>query len=393
MSCGSAKENRRFSWMSPRLMRQHRPEEPLAAAHRASAQRRTSSRLQQERYRGQSKLSRDRCLIRKRRRSAIFLFPATPSLLKSQHRCRSDSLVNLYNSDWPLAAILDLSVNRVTGGYEDYDAAIDAMIDLDAYGALILAATSNNSLTLYPAKRNVADRQTTCDGKQSRNAEGIVDVLWRRLAYYINGSGGSASSITIRSKATESPNGKGPPPFLQTRSALGVVKSATETTGRPSIAFLPPEDVRRIIDDYKIRSAFCRQLFYTLVPTAFQPSVFGHGGEFKAPTETETEVGGVISQRDRSLITMNTDKVVLTSQELRVESDLVNARKFMLVAVSDTPQDNAFASVNHGGKWYSIFDDDEVSKRTLALIIQINTIQAIPSQSAPLTPTISVGAR
>jgi hypothetical protein len=27
------------------------------------------------------------------------------------------------------------------------------------------------------------------------------------------------------------------------------------------------------------------------------------------------------------------------------------------------------------------------------LIIQINTIQAIPTQSAPLTPTISVGAR
>src|ERR1700749_2013557 len=36
-----------------------------------------------------------------------------------------ESLVNLYNSDWPLAAILDLSVNRVTNGYEDYDAAID----------------------------------------------------------------------------------------------------------------------------------------------------------------------------------------------------------------------------------------------------------------------------
>jgi hypothetical protein len=75
------------------------------------------------------------------------------------------------------------------------------------------------------------------------------------------------------------------------------------------------------------------------------------------------------------------------------ESDLVNARKFMLVAVSDTPPESAFASVNHGGKWYYIFDDDEVSKRTLALIIQIATIQAIPTQSAPLTPTISVGAR
>ena len=65
----------------------------------------------------------------------------------------------------------------------------------------------------------------------------------------------------------------------------------------------------------------------------------------------------------------------------------------MLIAVSDAPPENAFASINHGGKWYYIFDDDVVSKKTLALVIQINTIQAIPSQSAPLTPTISVGAR
>ena len=63
----------------------------------------------------------------------------------------------------------------------------------------------------------------------------------------------------------------------------------------------------------------------------------------------------------------------------------------MLIAVSDAPPENAFASINHGGKWYYIFDDDEVSKKTIALIIQINTIQAIPTQSAPLTPTISVG--
>src|SRR3984957_19826778 len=137
---------------------------------------------------------------------------------------RPDSLVNLYNSDWPLAAILDLSVNRVTSGYEDYDAAIDAMIDLDAYGALILAATSSDSLTLYPAKRNVAERHAQCDGKQNKNAEAIVGVLWRRLAYYLNESNGVAGSITIRSRASENPQKRGSPPFLQTRSALGVMK-------------------------------------------------------------------------------------------------------------------------------------------------------------------------
>ncbi|HZZ22815.1 MAG TPA: hypothetical protein VFE60_09680 [Roseiarcus sp.] len=138
---------------------------------------------------------------------------------------------------------------------------------------------------------------------------------------------------------------------------------------------------------------FCRQLFYTLAPTVFHPSVFGHGGEPTELTATEREVADVISQRDRSLVTIYTGKVVLNPQELRAESDLVNARKFMLIAVSDTPPVSAFASVNHGVMWYYIFDDDEVSKRTLALIVQINTIQAIPSQSAPLTPTISVGAR
>jgi hypothetical protein len=312
-----------------------------------------------------------------------------------------ESLVNLYNSDWPLAAILDLSVNRMTKGYEDYDAAIDAMIDLDLYGALILAATASSdaptakdNLTLYFANRSVAERQAQCDGKQAKDAQAIVNVLWQRLVYYITGSSHPLSAITVRSKGSgSSRENVSQPPTLQTRSALGVMKAATETTGRPSIAFLPPEDVRLIIDDYKSRPAFCRASFYTLSPNAFHPSVFGHGGEFRQATETENKVNGVISQRDRSLVTLNTDKAILNLQELRAESDLVNARKFMLVAVSDAPPENAFASVNHAGKWYYIFDDDEVSKKTLALIIQINTIQAIPTQSAPLTPTISVGAR
>ena len=312
-----------------------------------------------------------------------------------------ESLVNLYNSDWPLAAILDLSVNRVTNGYEDYDAAIDAMIDLDLYGALILSATASpdapgakDNLTLYFANRNVAERQARCDGRQGRDAQTIVNVLWQRLVYYITGSNRPVSAITVRSRGSgSSKENTSQPPTLQTRSALGVMKAATETTGRPSIAFLPPTEVRRIIDEYKSRAAFCRGSFYTLAPTTFQPNVFGHGGESKQLTTTENAVSNVITQPDRSLVTMYTDKPVLNSQELRTESDLVNARKFMLVAVSDAPPENAFASVNHAGKWYYIFDDDEVSKRTLALIIQIDTIQAIPTQSPPLTPTISVGAR
>jgi hypothetical protein len=51
-----------------------------------------------------------------------------------------DSLSNLSDSNWPLASILTFAANNLTLGYEDYFSALNAIIELDEYGALVLAA-------------------------------------------------------------------------------------------------------------------------------------------------------------------------------------------------------------------------------------------------------------
>ena len=55
----------------------------------------------------------------------------------------------------------------------------------------------------------------------------------------------------------------------------------------------------------------------------------------------------------------------------------------MLIAKSDYLPRGSFASVYDKGYYYSIFNDDEISKKTLALISQFKTILAVPPPSAP----------
>jgi hypothetical protein len=343
-----------------------------------------------------------------------------------------ESIVNLQNSDWPLAAILSLSVDRITKTYSYYDAVINTIIDLDNYGALIIAATSppnkkntitfsgltvtsnaqqsKDDLTLYVAEGGVLDL-ASCERATQQDSDQIVRVLWDRLLFYTETKPGliiesepvhtafpiRRNSISIRSKASIQSEADGEsrslPPLLATRSALGIMQAATEL--RPSIAFLPLSEVRRILNDYNSpsRSAICRQPFYTLDPVLYPPNPFSHGNDSSTPTRAEENVHEALADPKRSLVTMHTEKAKLTWQELMDEQALGSARRFMLVAESDNPPDDAFVTINHGGEWYSILSGDEVSKKTLALITEFNTIQAIPSQSAPLTPTISVGAR
>jgi hypothetical protein len=364
-----------------------------------------------------------------------------------------ESIASLHDSDWSLAAILDLGVARITKKYEYYDAVIDAIIDLDNYGALIIAATSppkpGNTITLSGLTITSNEQQSkddltlfgvllspdtyediaTCDGKTPQEAAKIIKVLWTRLLHY---TGTKIPMVTesdpvqitipilpnyisipskarIRSVTREerpsvlirpassstraSSSIVAEPPLLTTRSALGIMKAATQL--RPSIAFLPLSTVRSIIDDYysPSRSKLCREPFYTLDPLIYPPNPFSHGGS-SGPTPAEENVHKALADPKRlGLATMYTDKALLTPDELADEQALGGARRFMLVAYSDDPPDDAFVTLNHGGQWYSILRRDTVSMDTLALITEFNTIQAIPGQSPPLTPTISVGAR
>jgi hypothetical protein len=61
-----------------------------------------------------------------------------------------------------------------------------------------------------------------------------------------------------------------------------------------------------------------------------------------------------------------------------------------LIQVSNERPDDAYVSVRVDGKWYSI-GNDAISKKNFALIAQFLIMQAVPSQTPPLTPSISVG--
>jgi hypothetical protein len=78
----------------------------------------------------------------------------------------------------------------------------------------------------------------------------------------------------------------------------------------------------------------------------------------------------------------------------RDERELGYLRTYLIIETSKEPPSNAYVSVQaRDGTWYSISKEDAISKSNFALIAQIMTMRAIPSQTPPLTPTIPVAGR
>jgi hypothetical protein len=325
-----------------------------------------------------------------------------------------DALTNLYNSDWSLSAILTLGIDRLTPGYMDYSAAVNAIADLDQYGAIILAAsasprgkqndepknftiaynqqpTKNDIISIYYEPNRIYTRQARCDGKSEKDATTIVGALWSRLKNIYNPRTNNLISISSKGRMPPSKDTPVQPatkeslaPVLRTRSALGIMKDAAEQDGYQRIEITGNlEKVRKLVTAHNAhRHDDCVDDFYMVDP---DPTLADH--------EEYEELSRRIHAENRSMITMYPNKSELSPEEAKIERDFTHLRRYMLIVSSDTPPNGAFVSVYDNGKYYSIFNDDEISKKTLALISQFNTILAIPSQSAPLTPTISVGAR
>ncbi len=158
-----------------------------------------------------------------------------------------DALTNLYDSDWPLDALLTLGVDRLTPGYQDYATALNAIVDLDLYGAIIIAGTKgdrgrhdpdpgsivinepqskNDTLTIYYEPNRILTKRAECDGSNRAHAKEITDALWARL----NETFGVTKPTTVLeiSAAPRSAQAKSPKaPTLRLRSALGIMRKAT----------------------------------------------------------------------------------------------------------------------------------------------------------------------
>jgi hypothetical protein len=301
----------------------------------------------------------------------------------------------------------------LTAGFSDYYAALNAIIALDHNGALIIEAAPagqtagaangqndkkattagpNNALTLYFAPKGLANDNFKCetDLKYTQlNIDRVSVHLWLRLLRIYRPADihvadthlDSASSAELQRIISKLPNSIEIPaaslrgrnrnrsaPLLRTRSALGVLKNLVE--GEYSLAtFVSPDQASSIMNEQPNKPGCRRPEHYYLVRDAKITDNLDSGKQQGVTTSLKRDANA------------------------RSEGILYNSRKYMLIQVSDTPPAGAFVSAFENGHYYFIANDDEVSKRTLALLALITSVQAIPAQSGGLTPALSIGAR
>ena len=327
----------------------------------------------------------------------------------------AESLVNLYNSGWPLGSVFDLAVTRLTPSFDDYHVAVDALMTLDRYGALVLEAKAPDkskrlskgnvtvmtgeapkgdaALVIYFRHDGLRTRFLPCDqgkksgddddtsGREEQLVKSVADKLWARVEHAI-GQHGRRLVLTLKSGADLREHIRDDaPPGLQTRSALGVLKNAAE--GDNLVVFDAKEDVDRIIAATRAADG---------LTAVGDLTAKCHASFYRAGDRVDGE-DNVFGNRMFTMMFDGTDKGVLSDVDAKKEVKFGDSRRLILIQITTERPVDGFAAVRHGERWYSIRADDIISKRNLALVTQIDTIQAVAPQTQPLTPAIVVGGR
>jgi hypothetical protein len=184
-----------------------------------------------------------------------------------------DSLANLINSDWPITSVLGLSVDRLTPGYEDYAMALNALIALDQLGAITISVTEAQAPLAKTKKLENKDESGKSEGMNpvlaitlqrfhpdtggeltETGTQADIQDLWCRLVVAISGNTDSCTrpvgkiSLAVNVRRSVNEGGSKERVFsIRTRSAIGIVKAATEVPA-PLIAIVLEEKYLRIID-------------------------------------------------------------------------------------------------------------------------------------------------
>lgn len=427
------------------------------------------------------------------------------------------SIASLWGSDWPIFSIFYQAVDNLTPRYEDYYAALDAIADLDQYGALSMVAgksqlTSKKSSgggsagkdTVNVSSKNISvtvansapapnqgggdaasdslilflnpervdfhpitGRKVGTDyysdyrlprGPESHCSGSIVDQqseavarlpaeknvlhLWIRLLRIYQGtqptgSANPAAAAPSKPKPASQPAHapstyptgveltaletliddsrtdetilrekvipklplrielRGAPidpswteyrdqaPIFRTRSALGVLKAMVDT--QQTIQPLAPADLDKVISLPQNAPDLTNiYKFYTLpLDEKTQDKPVQDSAHWVASSHCYLFT--------RTIEPAGSDFGYSDSMQ---ETNLASLRKLMLIEQSDQPPKDPYVAVTGSdGKWYSIRHEDKVSKLNFALVHEFMAMQAVASQTPPLTPTISVGGR
>jgi hypothetical protein len=363
-----------------------------------------------------------------------------------------DSLSSMFDSQFPISAVLSFAANYLTPNAADSAEAINAISQLDYFGAVSLAGTKSDLTTRFTPTGGVTSRKGL-PGQSNGNSLGPsatslpandsltiyleqnhpdnfgqsaavvqkkIGMLWQRLrAIYRDTQPKSKNphwielrTVPIPSTGTLPTCGNAPckdlAPIMRTRSALGMLQGATAEYD-PLIAFVRPDTFQRIRTEEWNRSKFWGQVpdFYTLLTNHLcdNPGIDTWIAPDRCAAENSDD--SVRARRiDDYLNSFEPKKrqpdslytyELWKAADYRMEEMLAEARRFILIIVDDhLPQNQipyvAYSNPNNG-KWYYIAADDQVSKKNFALIAHFLSIMAIPSANQPLTPTIGVGSK
>ncbi|MFI4934533.1 MAG: hypothetical protein ACHP7N_07940 [Caulobacterales bacterium] len=359
----------------------------------------------------------------------------------------AESLSYLFDSNWSVPSVMQLTIDRLTPDAADYGAALNAISQLDSYNALVLAAypsasaisdlrskgsgapsvanLPNDTLVMY-----LAANRPLSHGSQDATRKSILH-LWIRLLRIYEGTQPAAdaslktlcgaapsvdacldgldrrveamdatsvsgalrqlpNSIELRTRPTPGAMGATDPaaqaispPTLRTRSALGVLKAGAEYNA--GLRFISPDHYAELRAAGWNSMACARgRGFFLDVPREDRPD---EDADHRAVFARVRAAG----EGDCDLLTMDPAAPldVNQPQDMLREQLLLNRRAFVVIVKGPAPGD-AYVSYSTGGATYYIAGDDEVSKVNFTLLSQLLTMQAVASPSASSTPVIAI---
>ena len=284
------------------------------------------------------------------------------------------SVNHLYQSNFPLIPLLNLTFQRITPNYTDYDRATDLINALDSFGALDISNDTNDTLIISlrnsgTLPTNATDADRCFINKKSRTE---VDRLWHFLvALY-------GKSTTDRLAFTMGPRDP-KRPLLPTnyivspRTALGALK---ETQQLDQFKIVDRETADRIRAS-NMTSLFENRQFYYIDDVVEGKKI----GDYPNAESMWMKTCSLLLYRETS----NN-----AAQETRA---LGKRRAFVLIVRDSKPQFDAFTSVNYRGSWYSILNDDNISKHNLSLLATVVTIETKASENVATPTVLAIGAK
>jgi hypothetical protein len=212
-------------------------------------------------------------------------------------------------------------------------------------------------------------------------------------------------------------------PMLRTRSALGILKTAIELP-KPLIEFISPATYRQVVghpwnQDVDGASYYVLQPgdedSFNCPPDRISPADpkksagcdnpagdkarkkqigewIGKTQDDRTPYSYETADPNPAADPAKAQLANPGQVDFLDEEHVRMNAWLGKMRRYMLIVVDDhLPSKAPYVAYSDGDHWYYIDAGDKISQKNFQLVTLFLTMMAIPSQSPPLTPTISVG--